>query len=279
MNEGEYEILPHEEISHLRRELERVKGQSLLINHPDRELTKAMEELNSNVKKLYKLFEKAHKELHDDEKEDPLRKLEEQNRHIAKGIVALSRKFETQEKKIQKLQQMQEELTKWPTLDTTENTQAPPKFETQTQQPIQTDQGYKMPINIQNTEIYKHSPANQGGFGNYMQNQKITRPIPKPPQPRMDTMQQEMNTQQQNYNQPYQRGIQPNQNFAPPPKPYNPSVYTLDRETPPTPPQQDDYIQSNFPGYNQYKGQNYLQPSLDKPLNIEPRKKKKFGLF
>lgn len=90
-----YEILPHEELEYLRREVERLKRNPLGDTHASADLLDSMRELNANVKRLVEIFQSANDEMtrafHENSVQEQLRKLREENAKIAKGIVALSK--------------------------------------------------------------------------------------------------------------------------------------------------------------------------------------------
>ncbi len=90
----EYELLPHEEIERLRKEVEKLKKSPYGDTETGRNLLDSMEELNNSLNKLISIFEKTNAELMDEyENSKPaerLSRIEEQNQKIAGGIVALS---------------------------------------------------------------------------------------------------------------------------------------------------------------------------------------------
>jgi hypothetical protein len=90
----EYELLPHEEIERLRKEVEKLKKSPYGDTETGRNLLDSMEELNESLKKLISIFEKTNAEIMEEyENSKPaerLSRIEEQNQKIAGGIVALS---------------------------------------------------------------------------------------------------------------------------------------------------------------------------------------------
>lgn len=112
----DYEILPHEELEYLRREVERLKKNPLGETHASASLLDSMRDLNANVKKLVEIMQSANddmvKAFHENSAQEQLRKLREENLKIAKGIVALSKMIKDVEQSTGDILPRIEELTR-----------------------------------------------------------------------------------------------------------------------------------------------------------------------
>ncbi len=97
MSDDEYEILPHEEIEHLRKEVHELKQNPLKGFGKSHDLIESIDRLSISIDRLLRLFETADKALYNEyhkgyhEQSDHLNRIEEQNKKIAKGLVALSK--------------------------------------------------------------------------------------------------------------------------------------------------------------------------------------------
>ena len=91
----DYELLPHKELEHLRREVEHLRKNPFTDQKENRTLLDSMEHLNTSIKKLTKILEGAQdeliKEYSDSNPSKMLREISNQNAKIAEGIIALSR--------------------------------------------------------------------------------------------------------------------------------------------------------------------------------------------
>jgi chromosome segregation ATPase len=116
MMDDEYEILPHNEVLKLRKELDEIK------KHPGEVQVSTLDTVNRNLTELLSLFKEAAEniELEGREKSDiqehlgPINeKLEEvldQNKKIAEGVVALSDMIASLEENIQNLSDQMEDI-------------------------------------------------------------------------------------------------------------------------------------------------------------------------
>jgi hypothetical protein len=90
----EYELLPRHEIDHLKKELERLKKNPLGESKEGEVLLDAVNNLNSNIKKLIDIFAKADadlaKEYSENNPAESLNIIKAQNEHIAHGVLALA---------------------------------------------------------------------------------------------------------------------------------------------------------------------------------------------
>jgi hypothetical protein len=109
MTNDDYELLPHEEINRLKREIEKLKKSS---GSNPKVLVDSMDSLSSSINSLLGIFKEAAEEMKLDEHDSvmlsdkitPLLikvdKVLEQNEKIAKGIVAIADMVETIQAKI-----------------------------------------------------------------------------------------------------------------------------------------------------------------------------------
>ncbi|MFC2133808.1 hypothetical protein ACFLTH_04265 [Bacteroidota bacterium] len=91
----EYELLPHEELEALRREVEHIKQSPFPDSKDNETLLSSMKALTISINKLIKIFEGAQEDLIQEYSESSptkiLREISEQNAKIAEGIVALAK--------------------------------------------------------------------------------------------------------------------------------------------------------------------------------------------
>jgi len=98
----DYDLLPHEEVTRLRREVEDIKANPFGSSKEGKELLKAMNRLSESMDHLTGLFQEAAEQMKLEEREaeligqklDPLfgqmSELIDQNKKIAKGIIAVA---------------------------------------------------------------------------------------------------------------------------------------------------------------------------------------------
>lgn len=104
--QGDYELLPHEQIEHLRRELDRLKNNPFVKGHEDEKLFAAVKNLTNSVDKLYDLFNNVQEDLikefgeSGDGPSEKMNVILEQNKHIAQGILSLAKRLEKTETKV-----------------------------------------------------------------------------------------------------------------------------------------------------------------------------------
>jgi len=104
----EYELLPHEQIEHLRRELEKLKNNPFVKSHEGDQLFGAVKNLTESVDKLYELFSNVQEDLVKEYAEtkgegkssEKMDLILEQNKHIAEGIMSLADRLEKTESKL-----------------------------------------------------------------------------------------------------------------------------------------------------------------------------------
>jgi len=94
MKNEDYEILPHEELERLRKEIEHLKKNPYSDSKENKNLLDSMENLTTSIKKLTSILEEAQEDLIKEYAEASptalLKQLSMQNQKIAEGIVALS---------------------------------------------------------------------------------------------------------------------------------------------------------------------------------------------
>ncbi|MBU0472426.1 MAG: hypothetical protein KKF89_06020 [Nanoarchaeota archaeon] len=90
----DYELLPHEELEALRKEVERLKKSPYPNSKQNKNILDTMEDLNDTIKKLISIFEDAQDDIIKDYSESSpmqvLKQISDQNAKIAEGIVALA---------------------------------------------------------------------------------------------------------------------------------------------------------------------------------------------
>lgn len=93
MADDEYEILPHQELEYLRRELERLKKNPFGDTQTGQTLLDSMNNLTLSINKLLDVLTSANDELvrdyHENKTSERLSKMMEQNEKLAQGIVAV----------------------------------------------------------------------------------------------------------------------------------------------------------------------------------------------
>ncbi len=255
----EYELLPHSKLEQLRSELEQLKRGATTSDSPSgNSLVTAIEDLTRSVEKIYALFENIPQEVLDEYKrgekpEDKLDKIIEQNRHIAEGIIALSENLNRE--------------TPGEALARDAGRPAPQSQTTQ-EKPVQQPQptGTSLPgepTTSQNTTMNtpestqagpeaQQQPPHSGGI------EDIPPPRPEAPEPPVQG-----NAPQQPQSTTGESRGQPGENQNP---------FKQQMEIPP--------VKANYPSHKDYPGMPE-QPTLTRPLHVEPDKKKKkfMGLF
>lgn len=95
MADEDYELLPHEELERLRKEVEHLKKNPYSSSKTNKNLLDTMQDLNTSIKKLIKIFEGAQdeiiKEYSDASPTKILKEISEQNKKIAEGIVTVAK--------------------------------------------------------------------------------------------------------------------------------------------------------------------------------------------
>jgi len=90
----DYELLPHEELENLRKEVERLKKSPFPDSKQNKTLLESMDALTTSINKLIKIFEGAQEDIIKEYSESSptkiLKQISEQNAKIAEGIVALA---------------------------------------------------------------------------------------------------------------------------------------------------------------------------------------------
>ncbi|NQU98931.1 hypothetical protein HQ533_05700 [Candidatus Woesearchaeota archaeon] len=90
----DYELLPHEELEALRREVQHLKKSPYPDSKQNKNLLDTMDDLNTSINKLIKIFEGAQEDIIKEYSESSptqiLKQISEQNAKIAEGIVALA---------------------------------------------------------------------------------------------------------------------------------------------------------------------------------------------
>jgi hypothetical protein len=88
----DYEILPHQELEYLRKEVERLKGNPAAMQG-SHDLAESMNALTGTINRLLNVLESANDDMLRDYEDNRtvkhMQKLEEQNRKIAEAVVAL----------------------------------------------------------------------------------------------------------------------------------------------------------------------------------------------
>lgn len=92
MEDEEYEILPHEQVEHLRKEVDKLKSNPFIKSNSSENLLTAIERLTKSINRLEDLFQSINNVLLDeyrkgDGPDQKLDKLMEQNKQIAEALV------------------------------------------------------------------------------------------------------------------------------------------------------------------------------------------------
>lgn len=110
--DGEYELLPHEELEHLREELHKIKRNPIQGYKEADDLKASIDSLTSAVNNLITLFSNTNDELVDSFKrttiEEHFSQISSQNEQIAQGILAVAKLVEESRKNPSAMQNMQE---------------------------------------------------------------------------------------------------------------------------------------------------------------------------
>ncbi|MGV8169187.1 MAG: hypothetical protein ACP5N3_03975 [Candidatus Nanoarchaeia archaeon] len=116
MDEEEYELVSHEEVEKLKKEIERLKSNPFIQNSSDDKLYDSVRALNESVNKLYSLFENINRQLmkeyqSGESPEEKIDRLLEQNKIIAESLVAFGLKSENAPAQTQQTQAQPEQFT------------------------------------------------------------------------------------------------------------------------------------------------------------------------
>lgn len=137
VDDGEYELLPHEELEHLRNELHKIKRNPLQGYKQADDLKSSIDALNTSIANLITLFSSTNDELVDAFKkttiEEHFAQISSQNEQIAQGILAVAKLVEesrTREPDLQQTQQVQQEsVSQMPQQAMTSSSSIPPSME------------------------------------------------------------------------------------------------------------------------------------------------------
>lgn len=102
MEDTEYELVAHDEVDRLKREVERLKTNPFVQNSSEERLYESISRLNDSVNKLYALFENVNKQLmkeyqNGNSPEEKIDKILDQNRSIAEALVTIGSKIDSDE--------------------------------------------------------------------------------------------------------------------------------------------------------------------------------------
>ncbi|MGM5481123.1 MAG: hypothetical protein ACQESE_01790 [Nanobdellota archaeon] len=99
--DNDYELLPHEELEKLRKEVEAVKRNPLGKYHDSEDLIGSMNQLTDSINKLLKLFSSVKTSMIEDftkhSLHDHFSQISSQNEKIAQGIVAVAKMLKNQQ--------------------------------------------------------------------------------------------------------------------------------------------------------------------------------------
>ncbi len=104
MEDAEYELMPHEELEYLRKELSKVKRNPLGDTQASITLLNSINKLNENILKLTNIFEGANDEMvkafNEASMQEQIVKMMEQQEKLARGIVAVAELVKAVEEKV-----------------------------------------------------------------------------------------------------------------------------------------------------------------------------------
>ncbi|MBR9700307.1 hypothetical protein GOV11_00380 [Candidatus Woesearchaeota archaeon] len=134
--QGDYEILPTEELDYLRKEVERLKQNPFGETKQGKTMMEAITVLNDNVSQLVQIFRSANAEMvkayHENSYQQQLQTLRGENAKIARGIVALADLIkEIEDKQPKKLAPIDDFLQHHETQDDSQDFTADPQLPTQ----------------------------------------------------------------------------------------------------------------------------------------------------
>ncbi|MFT4282986.1 MAG: hypothetical protein ACMXX6_01025 [Candidatus Woesearchaeota archaeon] len=109
-SQDDYELLPHQEVEHLRKEVEKLRTSPSGSAKIDQRLINSIEQLNHSIQKLESVFDSVRKDILKDyevneKPEDLLKKLIEQNKSVAEVLVSLVEKINNLEANQNKMPQ------------------------------------------------------------------------------------------------------------------------------------------------------------------------------
>jgi len=95
----EYELLPHEEVEKLRKDVERLKKNPLGEGKDSKDLITAIHDLRHAIETLYQVFSQANQEMIHDYRSTSIKEhftlISKQNQHIAEGILSVANMLQT----------------------------------------------------------------------------------------------------------------------------------------------------------------------------------------
>jgi hypothetical protein len=110
-DDGEYELLPRQEVDKLKKEIEKLKKNPLGELSENDSLIGAINDLNNNIKKLIDIFANTEAEIAkfyaDNNPLDDLKAVKEQNEQIAQGLVAVADMLKNSNAPRDEMQRMQ----------------------------------------------------------------------------------------------------------------------------------------------------------------------------
>jgi hypothetical protein len=105
VDDGEYELLPHEELEYLRNEIHKIKRNPIQGYKEADDLKESIDKLNTSINNLITLFSNTNDELVEAFKkttiEEHFEQLSSQNEQIAQGILAVAKLVEDSTKNSQ----------------------------------------------------------------------------------------------------------------------------------------------------------------------------------
>jgi flagellar hook-associated protein FlgK len=105
-SQDDYELLPHQEVEHLRKEVEKLKSSPSGQSKLDQKLISSIESLTTSIHRLESVFDSVRKDILKDYEtterpEDLLKQLIKQNKSIAEVLITLVDKVNNLEQKHQ----------------------------------------------------------------------------------------------------------------------------------------------------------------------------------
>lgn len=201
MAEEDYDIVPHKEVLELKKQVEEMKQHPFGTSHEGKDMLDAIKKLSDSMDRLTGLFEEAAEQMKLEEREaemiskriEPLfgqmNDLVEQNRKIAKGIIAVADMVKESNQMASSRPQGQPMRQQSP-YQQNYNTNYPPRkmegSQTVSQPPLtpqfmQPKPGIMIePSPISETDMFRMNPPGQGQQPGPMQ---MSQPGPMPPPP------------------------------------------------------------------------------------------------
>jgi len=168
MEDEEYEILPHERVEHLRKEVEKLKSNPFIESNSSEKLLSSIDKLTKSINRLEDLFQSINNVLLDeyrkgDGPDQKLDKILEQNKQIAEALVNTGQSKDEPESYSDSESFMQEDKTQKSQIQQPMYQQVPQQMMNQDQSQQRQPKIFQFPDTNQTPPMYNMAPGQNFG--------------------------------------------------------------------------------------------------------------------